>query len=77
MLVGFIVAVFWVIATVVFIRGYKRWVHGHDQIKQNEAEEDLIDEVLRAITPRSNLALREFAERLDGLSVLGRQCSSS
>ena len=25
MLVGFIVVVFWVIATVVFIRGYKRW----------------------------------------------------
>jgi len=46
MLVGFIVVVFWVIATVVFIRGYKRWVHGHEQIKQNEAEEDLIDESL-------------------------------
>ena len=30
MLIGFIVAVFWVIVTVVFIRGYKRWVHGHD-----------------------------------------------
>jgi len=46
MLVGFIVAVFWVIATVVFIRGFKHWAHGHEQIKQNEAEEDLIDEVL-------------------------------
>jgi type III secretory pathway component EscV len=46
MLVGFIVAVFWVIATVVFIRGFKHWAHGHEQIKQNETEEDLIDEVL-------------------------------
>ena len=46
MLVGFIVAVFWVIATVVFIRGFKHWVGGHDQIKQVEAEEDLIDDVL-------------------------------
>jgi len=39
MLIGFLVAVFWVIAVVVFIRGFKRWVHG-DQIKQ--IEEDLI-----------------------------------
>ena len=32
---------------VVFIRGFKRWVHG-DQIKQIEEEaEDLIDESLR------------------------------
>jgi hypothetical protein len=46
MLVGFIVAVFWVIATVVFIRGFKHWAHGHDEIKPIEAEEDLIDEVL-------------------------------
>jgi hypothetical protein len=46
MLLGFIVAVFWVIAVVVFIRGYKRWVHEHDQIKPIEAEEDLIDDVL-------------------------------
>jgi hypothetical protein len=42
MLVGFIVVVFWVIATVVFIRGFKRWVHGD----LKEAEEDLIDEAL-------------------------------
>ena len=42
MLIGFLVAVFWVIAiVVVFIRGYKRWVHGDDQIKQ--IEEELID----------------------------------
>ena len=40
MLIGFLVAVFWVIAIVVFIRGYKRWVHG-DQTKQIEEEEDL------------------------------------
>ena len=46
MLVGFIVAVFWVIATVVFIRGFKHWAYGHDEIKPIEAEEDLIDEVL-------------------------------
>ena len=46
MLLGFIVVVFWVIATVVFIRGFKHWVGGHDQIKQVEAEEDLIDDVL-------------------------------
>jgi hypothetical protein len=45
MLVGFLVAVFWVIAIVVFIRGFKRWVHGDDQIKRIEEEEDLIDEV--------------------------------
>ena len=35
MLIGFLVAVFWVIAVVVFIRGFKRLVHGDDQIKQN------------------------------------------
>ena len=40
MLTGFLVAVFWVIAVVVFIRGFKRWVHGDDQIKQIEEEED-------------------------------------
>lgn len=41
MLVGFLVAVFWVIAVVVFIRGFKRWVHGDDHVKQIEADEDL------------------------------------
>ena len=51
MLVGFLVAVFWVIAVVVFIRGFKRWVHGDDQVKQIGEEEDrsavrhLIDDV--------------------------------
>ena len=39
MLVGFLVAVFWVIVTLVFIRGYDRWAHG-DRIKQIEEEED-------------------------------------
>jgi len=39
MLIGFLVAVFWVIAIVVFVRGFKRLVHG-DQIKQIEEEED-------------------------------------
>ena len=39
MLIGFLVAVFWVIVIVVFIRGFKRWVHG-DQIKQIEEEKD-------------------------------------
>jgi hypothetical protein len=39
MLLGFIVAVFWVIITLVFIRGYNRWVHG-DEIKQIEDDED-------------------------------------
>ena len=39
MLIGFLVAVFWVIAIVVFFRGFQRWVHG-DQIKQIEEEED-------------------------------------
>ena len=39
MLLGFIVAVFWVIVTVVFIRGYNRWVHG-DEIKQIVEDED-------------------------------------
>ena len=42
MLIGFLVAVFWVIAVVVFIRGFKRWVHGDDQIKQ--IEKDLIED---------------------------------
>jgi hypothetical protein len=46
MLLGFLIAVFWVIVAVVFIRGFNRWVHG-DQIKQIEEEEDLIDESLR------------------------------
>jgi type III secretory pathway component EscV len=45
MLIGFLVAVFWVIAVVVFIRGFKRWVHG-DQIKQ--IEEDLIEDTKSA-----------------------------
>ena len=35
MLLGFLAAVFWVIAVVVFIRGFKRWVHG-EEIKQIE-----------------------------------------
>ena len=39
MLIGFLVAVFWLIAIVVFVRGFKRWVHG-DQIEQIEEEED-------------------------------------
>jgi hypothetical protein len=30
MLIGFLVAVFWVITVVVFIRGFKRLVHGRD-----------------------------------------------
>lgn len=38
MLLGFIVAVFWVIVTLVFVRGYNRWVHG-DEIKQIEEDE--------------------------------------
>jgi hypothetical protein len=33
-----LVAVFWVIAVVVFIRGFKRWVHGDDQVKQTEED---------------------------------------
>ena len=45
MLIGFLVAVFWLIAIVVFVRGFKRWVHG-DQIKHIEEEEDrLLDDV--------------------------------
>jgi hypothetical protein len=39
MLIGFVVAVIWVIAIGVFVRGFKRWVHG-DEIKQIEEEED-------------------------------------
>ena len=39
MLLGFIVAVFWVIVTLVFIRGYNRWIHG-DEFKQIEEDED-------------------------------------
>jgi small-conductance mechanosensitive channel len=38
MLIGFLVAVIWVIAIAVFVRGFKRWVHG-DEIKQIEEEE--------------------------------------
>ena len=45
MLIGFLVAVFWVIAVVVFIRGFKRWVYG-DQTKQ--IEEDLIEDTKSA-----------------------------
>ena len=37
MLLGFLAAVFWVIVSVVFIRGFKRWVHG-DEINQIERE---------------------------------------
>ena len=40
MLIGFVVAVIWVISIVVFVRGFKRLVHG-DQIKQIEEEEDV------------------------------------
>jgi len=40
MLIGFLAAVFWLIAIVVFVRGFKRWVHG-DQIRQIEEEEDI------------------------------------
>jgi len=39
MLIGFVVAVIWVIAIAVFVRGFKRWVHG-DEIKQIEEKED-------------------------------------
>ena len=46
MLIGFLVAVFWLIAIVVFVRGFKRWVHGDDQIKQ--IEEDLIEDTKSA-----------------------------
>jgi hypothetical protein len=46
MLIGFLVAVFWLIAVVVFIRGFKRWVHGDDQIKQ--IDEDLIEDTKSA-----------------------------
>jgi hypothetical protein len=38
MLIGFLVAVIWVIAIAVFVRGFKRWVHG-DEIKQIEEED--------------------------------------
>jgi hypothetical protein len=40
MLIGFLVAVFWMIAIVVFVRGFKRFVHG-DQIKHTEEKEDV------------------------------------
>ena len=47
MLIGFLVAVFWGIFIVVFVRGFKRWVHG-DQIKQKEEEaEDLMESLRR------------------------------
>ena len=39
MILGFLFAVFWVIVTLVFVRGYRRWVHG-DPVKQIEEEED-------------------------------------
>jgi hypothetical protein len=50
MLIGFLVAVIWMIAIAVFVRGFKRWVHG-DEMKQIEEEEDrsavrrLVDDV--------------------------------
>jgi len=46
MLIGFLVTVFWLIAIVVFVRGFKRWVHGDDQIKQ--IEEDFIEDTKSA-----------------------------
>ena len=46
MLIGFLVGVFWLIAIVVFVLGFKRWVHGGDQIKQ--IEEDLIEDTKSA-----------------------------
>ena len=46
MLIGFLVAVFWLITIVIFVRGFKRWVHGDDQIKQ--IEEDLIEDTKSA-----------------------------
>jgi hypothetical protein len=45
MLIGFLIAVFWVIVIAVLIRGYKRWIHEDDQIKQIE-EEGVMDESL-------------------------------
>ena len=39
MLIGFLVAMIWVIAIAVFVRGFKRWVHG-DEIKKIEEEEN-------------------------------------
>jgi len=41
MLIGFLIAVFWVVVVVVLIRGYRRWVREDDQIKRIEEEEDL------------------------------------
>ena len=41
MLIGFLIAVVWVVVVVVLIRGYRRWVHEDDQIKRIEEEEDL------------------------------------
>jgi hypothetical protein len=38
MLLGFLFAVFWVIVTVVVIRGYERWVH------RDKSEQDLLDD---------------------------------
>jgi hypothetical protein len=51
MLLGFIVAMFWVIVTVVFIRGYVRWLHDN-LIKQIEEEVDR-PAVLRSASQRS------------------------
>jgi hypothetical protein len=39
MLLGFVFAVFWVIVTIVFVRGFNRWVHG-DGTKEIEEAED-------------------------------------
>jgi hypothetical protein len=45
MLLGFLFAVFWVIVTVVLIRGYKRWVHGDETNQANSiSEQDLLDD---------------------------------
>jgi predicted membrane protein len=48
MLIGFLIAVFWLIVIVILIGGYNRWVHEDDQIKriETEEEEDLMDESL-------------------------------
>jgi hypothetical protein len=57
MLIGFIVAVFWVIVTVVFIRGYVRWVHDN-LIKQIEEDRPAI---LHSASPCS-----ERKQKIDG-----------
>ena len=85
MLIGFLVAVFWVIAIVVFIRGYKRWVHGDqrngfaDWAKEGHVEAHLLGPFALA---RSARVIKQSAKSIKaprfelGVMLMGKMVSS-